>query len=149
MKKMFFVIPVYKVENYLGRCVESVLNQTYPNVEIILVDDGSPDNCPALCDEFAQKHENVFVIHKENGGLSDARNAGIKRVLEIADSEDYITFLDSDDYVHKDYAKITVGLCESNSCDAVQASYEKGEDNTFSDKILDNVRRMCYSVVKR
>ena len=137
MKKMFFVIPVYKVEKYLGRCVQSVLNQTYPNVEIILVDDGSPDNCPALCDEFAKKHENVFVIHKENGGLSDARNAGIKYVREVSDEEDYITFVDSDDFVRKDYCEIMIGLCEKNSCNAAQADYEKGEKDTFSDDSME------------
>ncbi|MBE5881088.1 MAG: glycosyltransferase [Lachnospiraceae bacterium] len=87
------IIPVYKVEKYLRRAVDSVLSQTYTNLEIILVDDGSPDECPAICDAYAAKEARVRVIHKENGGLSDARNAGI----DVAGG-DYIAFLDSDDY---------------------------------------------------
>lgn len=86
------IIPVYKVEAYLTACVESVLAQTYANTEIILVDDGSPDNCPAMCDEFAARDSRIRVIHKENGGLSSARNAGID-----AARGDYLAFLDSDD----------------------------------------------------
>lgn len=88
------IIPVYKVEPYLRRCVESVLNQTYQNLEVILVDDGSPDNCGAICDEYAALDSRVKVIHKENGGLSSARNAG----LELAAGE-YISFVDSDDWL--------------------------------------------------
>ena len=86
------IIPVYKVEAYLTACVESVLAQTYQNLELILVDDGSPDNCPQMCDAFAARDSRIRVIHKENGGLSSARNAGI----EIARGE-YLAFLDSDD----------------------------------------------------
>lgn len=86
------IIPVYKVEPYLRECVDSVLAQTYQNLEIILVDDGSPDNCPAICDEYAEKDARVKVIHKENGGLSDARNVG----MAVAKGE-YISFADSDD----------------------------------------------------
>lgn len=86
------IIPVYKVEDYLTACVESVQAQTYQNIEIILVDDGSPDNCPNMCNEFAARDSRIRVIHKENGGLSSARNAGI----EAAKGE-YLAFLDSDD----------------------------------------------------
>lgn len=88
------VIPVYRTEQTLQRCVESVLNQDVDDMEVILVDDGSPDNCPQLCDEWAEKDNHIKVIHKTNGGLSDARNAGI----DIAKGE-YITFVDSDDWV--------------------------------------------------
>lgn len=89
------IIPVYKVEPYLCDCVDSVLAQTYANLEIILVDDGSPDGCPQICDEYAAKDSRVRVLHKENGGLSDARNAGMK----IASGE-YRAFVDSDDMIH-------------------------------------------------
>ncbi len=92
------VIPIYNVEKYLEKCLQSVINQTYNNIEIILVDDGSPDNCGSICDDYAKKDSRIKVIHKENGGLSDARNAGIK----VATGK-YITFLDSDDYVTSDY----------------------------------------------
>ena len=87
------IIPIYKVEKYLNRCIDSVLNQSYKDLEVILVDDGSPDKCPEICDEYAKKDKRVKVIHKENGGASDARNYGIK-----AASGEYLMFLDSDDY---------------------------------------------------
>lgn len=88
------IVPIYKVEAYLRRCVDSICNQTYQNLEIILVDDGSPDGCGRICDEYALKDSRIRVVHKENGGLSDARNAG----LDIAHGE-YISFVDSDDYI--------------------------------------------------
>ncbi len=88
------IVPVYKVELYLDRCVESIVNQTYSNLEIILVDDGSPDNCPAMCDAWVAKDSRIRVIHKKNGGLSDARNAG----MTVATGE-YIAFVDSDDWL--------------------------------------------------
>ena len=88
------IVPVYKVENFLDRCVESIVGQTYENLEIILVDDGSPDNCPAMCDKWAEKDGRIKVIHKENGGVSSARNAALDIV-----SGDYICFVDSDDWI--------------------------------------------------
>lgn len=87
------IIPIYKVENYLRQCVDSVLSQTFNDYELILVDDGSPDGCPAICDSYASQDNRIKVIHKANGGLSDARNAG----LDIAQGE-YVLFLDSDDW---------------------------------------------------
>lgn len=95
--KLSIVIPVYRTEYTLNRCMKRVLDQDFPDFEVILVDDGSPDRCPVLCDEWAAKDARVRVIHKENGGLSDARNAGIT----IA-TGDYITFVDSDDFICKD-----------------------------------------------
>lgn len=92
------IVPVFNVEKYLYHCVESIVNQTYQNLEIILVDDGSPDACPALCDEWARKDDRIKVIHKQNGGLSDARNAG----LACAEGK-YIAFVDSDDWVEPNY----------------------------------------------
>lgn len=88
------IVPIYKVEKYLKKCIDSIINQTYKNLEIILVDDGSPDNCPKICDEYANQDSRVRVIHKENGGLSDARNAG----MEAATGE-CILFVDSDDWI--------------------------------------------------
>lgn len=88
------IVPVFKVEAFLPRCVESILNQTYRNIEIILVDDGSPDECPKICDDYAKKDKRIQVIHKKNGGLSDARNAGIN-----AANGAHICFVDSDDYI--------------------------------------------------
>lgn len=93
---MFFsiIVPVYKVENYLEECVDSILSQSFEDFELILIDDGSPDKCPQICDNYKQRDNRIKVIHKENGGLSSARNAG----LDIA-SGDYIVFVDSDDVV--------------------------------------------------
>ena len=92
------IIPVYKVEKYLDECLASVTGQTYRNLEIILVDDGSPDRCGEICDQWANKDNRIRVIHKQNGGLADARNAGI----DVA-TGDYISFVDSDDYVDEDF----------------------------------------------
>ena len=89
------IIPIYKVEKYLAECIDSVINQTYHNIEIILVDDGSPDGCGAMCDAYAAQDERVRVIHCPNGGLSAARNSGV----DIATGE-FITFLDSDDWMY-------------------------------------------------
>lgn len=90
------IVPVYKVEKYLEKCVKSILKQTYTNLEIILVDDGSPDKCGQLCDELAKTDDRIKVFHKENGGLSDARNYGVERA-----NGEYIGFVDSDDYIHE------------------------------------------------
>ena len=93
-KLVSVVVPIYNVEKYLDRCVNSIIHQTYDNLEIVLIDDGSPDNCPKMCDEWAKRDDRIKVIHKQNGGSSDARNAG----LEICTGE-YILFVDSDDYL--------------------------------------------------
>lgn len=109
------IVPVYKVETYLERCVTSILNQTYSNFELILIDDGSPDNCPKICDQFAEKDTRIKVIHKANGGLSDARNAG----LDLAKGE-YIGFVDSDDFISQNmYEKLMTSILETNADMAV------------------------------
>lgn len=95
------IVPVYKVEEYLPRCVESILTQTYRNLEIILVDDGSPDWCGEICDEYAKKDSRIHVVHKKNGGLSDARNVA----LDIANGE-YIGFVDSDDWIEPEMFEV-------------------------------------------
>ena len=105
------IVPIYKVEDYLPKCIDSILNQTYKDLEIILVDDGSPDNCGKICDEYAKQDKRIRVIHKENGGLSSARNAGIE-----AAKGDYIGFVDSDDYISMDmYEKMVVSIETENA----------------------------------
>lgn len=110
-----FVIPIYKVEQYLDRCMQSVLEQTYSNIEVILVDDGSPDRCPQMCDAYAAQDNRIKVIHKKNGGLSDARNAGIR-----AATGKYIILLDSDDYVEKDTCEKLMAFVQYG-CDMIVA----------------------------
>jgi len=112
------IVPVYKVEDYLSRCVDSILSQTYTNIEIILVDDGSPDRCGEICDRYAQHDPRVRVIHKENGGLSDARNAGI----EIAKGQ-YISFIDSDDWVHPEFLETLYQLILSTDSDIAASDF--------------------------
>ena len=106
------IIPVYKVEKYLEKCIESVLKQTYTNLQIILVDDGSPDNCGKICDEYAKKDSRIEVIHKANGGLSDARNVGISKAKGR-----YIGFVDSDDYIKEDMYEILLNLIKKYDAD--------------------------------
>ena len=101
------IVPVYKVEAYLEKCVDSICRQTYKDLEIILVDDGSPDRCPRICDEYATKDNRIKVIHKDNGGLSSARNAG----LDIAQGE-FISFVDSDDTIHSQMMEVLLSLIE-------------------------------------
>ena len=93
--KISVIVPVYKVEQYLERCVDSIINQTYRNLEIILVDDGSPDRCPEICDRYSEADSRIKAIHRKNGGLSAARNTGLK-----AATGDYIALVDSDDYIN-------------------------------------------------
>ena len=120
------IVPVYKVEAYLTECVESILNQTYRNIEVILVDDGSPDRCPEICDELAVKDKRIKILHKTNGGLSSARNAGIK-----ASTGDYLMFLDSDDYWDSfDALKGVVDTIKSSEADVICFGYKE----FFSDK---------------
>lgn len=112
------VIPIYNVEPYLRRCVDSVLAQTYTDLEIILVDDGSPDGCGAICDEYAAKDTRIKVIHQKNRGLSGARNAG----LELATGE-YVAFLDSDDYVDTTMYEKLLKVLEENDADIAECGY--------------------------
>ena len=118
------IVPVYRVEKYLERCVKSILSQTYKNLEVILVDDGSPDQCPAICDACAEKDARVKVIHQENKGLSGARNAGID-----AASGEYLAFVDSDDYVSPHFIAELYQLLQDTGCAIGQCrfSYVKGD----------------------
>lgn len=108
------VVPVYKTEKYLDRCILSIVNQTYCNLEILLIDDGSPDNCPKMCDAWAQKDSRIRVVHKQNEGLGMARNTGI----ENANGE-YICFVDSDDYIALDTIQKTYVLADLNKSELV------------------------------
>lgn len=99
------IVPVYKVKEYIHRCVDSILSQSFESFELILIDDGSPDECGEICDSYAAKDNRVIVIHQTNLGLSEARNSGIDWTMNNSDSE-WLTFIDSDDWVHKDYLKM-------------------------------------------
>ena len=121
--KISVIVPIYNVENYLRRCIDSILKSTYENLEIILVDDGSTDECPTICDDYAKKDPRIKVIHKKNGGLSDARNKG----LDIATGE-YISFIDSDDCINKNMLSYLMNLLVDNSCDISVCDFY-----TFSD----------------
>ena len=131
MPKLSIIVPVYKVEQYIHKCVDSILNQTFTDFELILVDDGSPDNCGEICDEYAQKDERVRVIHKENGGLSDARNFGLKKA-----KGKYISFIDSDDWVDLDLYRDVIDYQEDNDLGVVCFDvYEvKGEKIKYNNR---------------
>ena len=124
------IVPVYNVEKYLDKCIESIVNQTYKNLEIILVDDGSPDNCPQICDAWAEKDSRIKAIHKKNGGVSSARNAG----LEIITGE-YVTFVDSDDWIEQDYVSNIITSEHFDECDVIACGftfeYAKDDLKTF------------------
>lgn len=122
------IVPIYKVEPYLRQCLDSIVNQTYTNLEIILVDDGSPDGCPQICDEYAARDKRIVVIHKENGGLSDARNAG----LDICKGE-YISFVDSDDWIVENCIELMVGLSQQKKFDIILSAHY----NTFDDNHIE------------
>lgn len=124
MELVSVIVPIYNVEAYLERCVGSILQQTYKHIEIILVDDGSPDRCGSMCEEYAQKDNRIKVLHKENGGLSDARNAG----LEMAKGK-YVLFVDSDDLIKKELVESCVQTAEKNSSDIVIFDFNRVEEN--------------------
>lgn len=136
------IVPIYKVEDYLCRCVDSIINQTYKNLEIILVDDGSPDSCPQLCDEYAKKDNRIKVVHKNNGGLSDARNAG----MEIAKGR-YISFIDSDDYVSLDFIESLYRTMISENSEIVECSVVKFYENSLFDVYSDDFSIANYDTV--
>ena len=120
MYKISVIVPVYKTEQYLKRCVDSIINQTYPNLEIILVDDGSPDHCPEICDRFAETDKRIKVIHTQNAGVSAARNAG----LDVATGE-YLAFVDSDDYIESTMYEEMMTLVQKSSCDLIMCDCVK------------------------
>lgn len=128
MKKISVIVPIYNVEKYLKKCIDSIINQTYSNLEIILVDDGSPDNCGKICDEYQVQDSRIKVIHKKNGGLSDARNAGIKEA-----TGEIISFIDSDDFIDLDMYEYMLNEMQKENADIVicgtKIDFEKGKTN--------------------
>ena len=137
-KLVSVIIPVYRSEEYLDKCISSIVGQTYQNLEIILVDDGSPDNCPEMCDRWAEKDCRIKVIHKANGGLSSARNVGI----ELAGGE-YLSFVDSDDWIASDMFEKVMKLFDENDPDIVTFDCnrinEKGEIYASTENIEDGL----------
>jgi len=125
------IVPVYKVEKYLCKCIDSIINQTYENLEIILVDDGSPDDCPRICDEYAKKDKRIKVIHKENGGVSSARNRGI----EVA-TGDYIAFVDSDDWIESDMYECLYNKMVSEKAECAKGLYCINDDREKQEKFF-------------
>ena len=126
------VLPIYNVEQCLSRCIDSVLNQTYSHLDIILVDDGSPDGCPAICDAYAERDARIRVIHKENGGLSSARNAGIDNA-----TGQYILFIDSDDYVEPNYVETHIQAMVDNHADIVTVNLKAVGEMTQKERVMD------------
>ncbi len=118
LQKVSIVIPIYNVEKYINRCVDSVINQTYKNLQIILVNDGSPDNCEKIVDEYAKQDSRIEVIHKENGGLSDARNFGVRKI-----TGDFTLFVDSDDWLDKKMVETMVSTINKFNADIVQTAF--------------------------
>lgn len=135
------IVPIYKVADYLPKCLDSILNQTYKNLEIILVDDGSPDLSPKICDEYATKDSRIIVIHKMNGGLSSARNAG----LEIATGE-YIAFVDSDDWLEPDMYRILLDLSVRYDADITECAHKEcsGVEYKNEDDKGANGEEICF-----
>ena len=145
------IVPVYKVEEYIDRCIRSIVEQAYRQLEVILVDDGSPDKCPEICDQWAKKDPRIKVIHKKNGGLSDARNAG----LEIATGE-YVAFVDSDDWILPDMYEKMLNAIKDEQADicacGIRSCYEDHEAtwgcNEYSVKDSTQILDMLYSDTK-
>ncbi|AHH46752.1 glycosyl transferase [Francisella tularensis subsp. holarctica PHIT-FT049] len=139
------VIPIYNIENYLGRCLDSVINQTYKDLEIILVNDGSTDNSLEICESYAKEDSRIKIINKNNGGLSSARNVGLD-----ACKGDYVTFIDSDDWVSLDYIEILYKNIIDNNADIsiINAIKVKSQNNDFTLKEQKNLLHTYFSSIE-
>ncbi len=133
MPEISVIVPVYKVEHFLSRCVESILRQSFYNFELILVDDGSPDNCGAICEEYAAKDNRIHVIHQKNGGLSAARNTGIDYVMANSKSH-WLAFVDSDDWVHPDFLKVLYTTAQQTLCKISACGFFRTEGGPFPEQ---------------
>lgn len=140
MSLISVIIPIYNVEKYLNRCIESVVTQSYKNLEIILVDDGSSDRCPEMCDEWMKRDKRIKVIHKKNGGLSDARNAGMKIAIGK-----YVSFIDSDDWIENKFFEILMDTINRYQCDVVGCRYRKTTDMKQTKNII--TETICYNCI--
>lgn len=132
------IVPVYKVEAYLSRCVDSILRQTYMDFELILVDDGSPDCCGEICEDYAKEDPRFHVLHRENGGLSAARNTGIEWVLKNSNSE-WITFIDSDDWIHPRYLELLYQAVQNTGLSVAVGGFERTDG--MHEPIVDEAAR--------
>lgn len=137
------IVPVYKVKDYLRRCIDSILEQSYTSFDLILVDDGSPDECGEICDSYEAKDDRVIVIHQTNQGLSEARNSGIDWAMKNSDSE-WLTFIDSDDWVHKDYLKLLFEATQKYNVELSVCNCIKTTDFLVEDSVPDSVEKLFY-----
>lgn len=133
MSEISVIVPVYKVEKFLHRCVDSILGQSFRDFELILVDDGSPDHCGAICEDYAARDPRVHVIHQKNGGLSAARNTGIDYVMKESSSH-WLAFVDSDDWVHPEYLKMLYTTAEQTLCKISACGFFRTEGETFPEE---------------
>lgn len=124
MGAISIIVPVYKVEKYIKRCIDSILEQTFRDFELILVDDGSPDQCGRICETYAEKDERIIALHRENGGLSAARNTGLDWMFANSESS-YVTFIDSDDWIHPQYLETLLGTIEKNNAGVSVANFQR------------------------
>lgn len=138
---MFFsvIVPVYKVEKYLPACIESVLSQTFSDFELVLVDDGSPDMCGKICDDYKEKDERIKVVHKSNGGLASARRAGIK----VAQGK-YVFNLDSDDLIENDTLECAYNIINDTNCEIVSFAYKWVKNGKTIDVTNDGLKEGLY-----
>lgn len=146
MPLISIIVPVYNVEKYLHRCVDSILRQSFSDFELILVDDGSPDNCGGICDDYAEKDYRIHVIHQKNGGLSSARNAGIDWAFSNSDSQ-WLAFIDSDDWIHRDYLHILLSAVEKHNV-MIAACEKKRTESFCEDCELREYNIMCVNAEK-
>lgn len=143
------IVPVYNVELYIERCLDSILSQTYTNIEIVVIDDGSTDNSGVICDAYKKKDDRILVIHKTNGGLSDARNKGLNSCHGV-----YVTFIDSDDFIANDYIEYLYKLIVDNNADISICLSKETSDETYkfcetNDEIVimdskEAIKKLCY-----
>ena len=151
-KLVSVIVPIYNVKKYLTDCIDSIIGQTYANIEIILVDDGSEDGCAEICDAYKEKDSRIKVIHKENGGLSSARNAGIEMALGS-----YLAFVDSDDTIHEFFIETLYNMCETYDCDIAQCDFLQISEKSIKlapqkwERLdvcspIDAIRRSCFGL---